>query len=88
MRRMLLLSLVMAGVASAARAETHRLAPTVGHPTFAVRPAILTVQAGDVVESETLWGAWYEKPGGRGRARWVRSRSRGRSPAIRSWWRS
>ena len=64
MRRMLLLSLVMAGSAAAARAETHRLAPTVGHPTFAVRPAVLTVRPGDVVESETLWGAWYEKPGG------------------------
>lgn len=48
-----------------AQAETHRLKPTVGHPTFAVRPAILTVKAGDVLESESLWGEWYEKEGGK-----------------------
>ena len=48
-----------------AAAETHRLAPTVGHPTFAVRPPILTVNPGDVLESETLWGEWYEKAGGK-----------------------
>jgi acetamidase/formamidase/creatinine amidohydrolase/Fe(II)-dependent formamide hydrolase-like protein len=46
-------------------AETHRLKPTVGHPTFAVRPPLLTVKPGDVLESETLWGEWYEKPGGK-----------------------
>jgi amidase len=46
-------------------AETHRLKPTVGHPTFAVRPPILTVKPGDVLESETLWGEWYEKAGGK-----------------------
>lgn len=45
-------------------AETHRLEPTVGHPTFAARPPILTVQPGDTLESETLWGAWYERAGG------------------------
>jgi acetamidase/formamidase/creatinine amidohydrolase/Fe(II)-dependent formamide hydrolase-like protein len=48
-----------------AAAETHRLKPTVGHPTFAVRPPILTVKPGDVLESETLWGEWYEKEGGK-----------------------
>ncbi len=48
-----------------AAAATHRLEPGTGHPTFAVRPPILTVQPGDVVESETLWGEWYEKPGGK-----------------------
>jgi amidase len=46
-------------------AETHRLKPTVGHPTFAVRPEALTVRPGDVLESETLWGEWYEKAGGK-----------------------
>jgi acetamidase/formamidase/creatinine amidohydrolase/Fe(II)-dependent formamide hydrolase-like protein len=46
-------------------AESHRLSPSVGHPTFAVRPPILTVRPGDVVESETLWGEWYEREGGR-----------------------
>jgi amidase len=46
-------------------AETHRLKPTVGHPTFAVRAEVLTVRPGDVLESETLWGEWYEKAGGK-----------------------
>jgi acetamidase/formamidase len=46
-------------------AETHRLEPTIGHPTFAVRPSVLTVKPGDVLESETLWGEWYEKDGGK-----------------------
>ena len=46
-------------------AETHRLKPTVGHPTFAAREPVLTVKPGDVVECETLWGEWYEKPGGK-----------------------
>jgi acetamidase/formamidase/creatinine amidohydrolase/Fe(II)-dependent formamide hydrolase-like protein len=56
------IALWLAGPASAA---THQLKPTVGHPTFAVRPPVLTVQPGDVVESESLWGEWYEKPGGK-----------------------
>jgi acetamidase/formamidase len=47
-----------------ASAETHRLRPTTGHPTVAAREPVLTVKPGDVVESETLWGEWYEKPGG------------------------
>jgi amidase len=46
------------------QAETHRLAPGDGHATFAVRPPVLTVRPGDVVESETLWGEWYERAGG------------------------
>jgi creatinine amidohydrolase len=49
---------------AAAAAATHRLKPTAGHPTFAVRPPVLTVDPGDVVESESLWGEWYEKAGG------------------------
>jgi len=52
-------------VAASAIAETHRLKPTVGHPTFAVRPPILTVRPGDLLESESLWGEWYERPGGK-----------------------
>src|SRR5512134_1067074 len=48
-----------------ATAETHRLRPTTGHPTFAVREPVLTVAPGDVLESETLWGEWYEKAGGK-----------------------
>ncbi|HJS60074.1 MAG TPA: acetamidase/formamidase family protein, partial [Vicinamibacteria bacterium] len=46
-------------------AETHRLQPGTGHPTFAVRPPVLTVKPGDVLESESLWGEWYEKAGGK-----------------------
>jgi acetamidase/formamidase len=60
----LLLTLLVAWPAAAA-AATHRLQAATGHPTFAVRPPVLTVQPGDVVESQTLWGEWYEKPGGR-----------------------
>lgn len=58
-----LVALVLA--AHAAGAETHRLKPTVGHPTFAARPPVLTLKPGDVLESETLWGEWYEKAGGK-----------------------
>jgi creatinine amidohydrolase len=65
MRRMWLFSLVIAACPGTAGAATHRLAPTVGHPTFAVRPPVLTVQPGDVLESETLWGDWYERAGGK-----------------------
>jgi len=51
--------------ASVASAETHHFKPTMGHPTFAVRPPVLTVKPGDVLESESLWGEWYEKAGGK-----------------------
>jgi len=51
--------------ASVASAETRHFKPTVGHPTFAVRPPVLTVRPGDVLESESLWGEWYEKAGGK-----------------------
>jgi acetamidase/formamidase len=54
----LLLASALAG------AETHRFKASVGHPTFARRDPVLTVRPGDVLESETLWGEWYEKEGG------------------------
>jgi len=57
--------LVLVLVPCLAAAETHHLKPTVGHQTFAVRPPILTVRAGDVLESESLWGDWYERAGGK-----------------------
>lgn len=63
MRRVPFVAILLC-VAIPAVAETHRLKPTAGHPTFAVRPPILTVKPGDVLESETLWGDWYEKEGG------------------------
>jgi amidase len=59
----LLLAAVLS--ASSAAAETHRFKPTVGHPTFAARPPVVTVKPGDVLESESLWGEWYEKAGGK-----------------------
>lgn len=51
-------------IAPPAAAERHRLKPTVGWSTFAARPPVLTVRPGDRLESETLWGEWYEKDGG------------------------
>lgn len=65
MTRVPLLALAALAAGVPASAVTHRLKPTVGHPTFAVRPPVLTVQPGDVLESETLWGEWYEKAGGK-----------------------
>jgi acetamidase/formamidase len=59
------LALGAALAAGPAAAETHRLKPSVGHATFAVRPPVLTLKPGDVLESETLWGEWYEKAGGK-----------------------
>jgi acetamidase/formamidase/creatinine amidohydrolase/Fe(II)-dependent formamide hydrolase-like protein len=64
MRRLLALAL-LAAAAAPLGAETHHLVPTVGYPTFAVRAPVLTVRPGDVLESESLWGEWYEKPGGK-----------------------
>src|SRR5262245_32068743 len=64
MRRALVVACALAAAAPAL-AETHRFVPSVGHPTFAVRAPVLTVKPGDVLESESLWGEWYEKPGGK-----------------------
>ena len=63
--RLAALPLLFLALASSAHAETHRYIQKVGYPTFAVRPPVLTVKPGDVLESETLWGEWYEKPGGK-----------------------
>ena len=64
-RTPLALAVCILAALPSASAETHRLRPSVGHPTFAVREPVLTVKPGDVVESETLWGEWYEKAGGK-----------------------
>ena len=64
-RRALALAGLWLAAGSLASGEMHRLKPTVGHPTFAKREPVLTVKPGDVVESESLWGDWYEKPGGK-----------------------
>jgi acetamidase/formamidase/creatinine amidohydrolase/Fe(II)-dependent formamide hydrolase-like protein len=60
-----LAAVALLALAAPAAAETHRYIQKVGYPTFAVRPPMLTVKPGDVLESETLWGEWYEKPGGK-----------------------
>ncbi len=45
-------------------AETHRYTPTQGVATFAKRLPVLRIKPGDVVETSTLWGEWYERAGG------------------------
>ncbi len=50
---------------SPVRAEIHRFKPTHGYPTFARREPVLRIRPGDIVETETLWGEWYERPGGK-----------------------
>src|SRR5881409_623431 len=56
-----LLSICLPGVVSG---ETHKYTPSKGVPTFAKRPPILSVKPGDIVETSTLWGEWYERAGG------------------------
>lgn len=45
-------------------AETIRFTPKVGYPTFAKREPVLRLKPGDIVETSSLWGEWYEKAGG------------------------
>ena len=57
---LILLSLSTLGVAP----ETHRFTPRVGYPTFAKREPVLRLKPGDIVETSSLWGEWYERAGG------------------------
>jgi amidase len=50
--------------AASALAETLRFKPTKGVQTFAVREPVLRVKPGDIVESETLYGGYYERENG------------------------
>ena len=61
----LVAAVLIGGCMASARAETHRFKPTVGYPTFAKREPVLHVKPGDIVETETLWGEWYERAGGK-----------------------
>ena len=61
----LVAAVLIGGCMTSARAETHRFKPTVGYPTFAKREPVLHVKRGDIVETETLWGEWYERAGGK-----------------------
>jgi acetamidase/formamidase len=56
---------VLFALERAVRAEVHRFTPTVGYPTFARREPVPRLRPGDIVETETLWGEWYERPGGK-----------------------
>lgn len=52
--------------AATAMAETHKFVPKSGAATYAVRPPVLRVKPGDIVESPTfsLPGDYYDKEGG------------------------
>ena len=45
-------------------AETYKFKAQAGVSTFAKREPVLRVRPGDTVETNTLWGAWYERDGG------------------------
>jgi len=47
-----------------AQARVHHFKPSVGVQTFAVREPVLRVKPGDIVETETLYGGYYERAGG------------------------
>ena len=55
-----------AASAGAVMAESHKFVPQAGVATFAVRPPVLRVKPGDIVESPTFSrpGDYYEKEGG------------------------
>jgi acetamidase/formamidase len=62
-RAALILSL-LSGLVSTTRAQAIKFKPQVGHPTFAKREPVLRLKPGAVVETESLWGEWYERAGG------------------------
>ncbi|HET8676172.1 MAG TPA: acetamidase/formamidase family protein [Blastocatellia bacterium] len=55
---------ILAITASAISAQTRRFTPTVGYPTFAKREPVLRVKPGEIIETNSLWGDWYERAGG------------------------
>jgi acetamidase/formamidase len=59
-----LLLIACAGPIAPMRADTKKFKPEKGVPTFAVREPVLRIQPGDVVETESLYGGYYEKAGG------------------------
>ncbi|HSA54927.1 MAG TPA: hypothetical protein VLE53_04445, partial [Gemmatimonadaceae bacterium] len=67
MKRLLSATLLLAAVTptvSANAQDTVRFTPTVGHPTFAVRPPVLRVKPNTVLISKTMHGAYYTREGG------------------------
>ncbi len=59
-----LLLIALIGSAAPTRAETKKFKPEKGVQTFAVREPVLRILPGDVVETESLYGGYYEKAGG------------------------
>ncbi len=57
-------SILLLAVSAVAQAETKQYKPSKGVQTFAVREPVLRVNPGDVVETETLYGGYYARPGG------------------------
>jgi acetamidase/formamidase len=57
--------LLLSALAGNVSAETHHFKATTGYPTFAKRAPVLRVKPGDIVETNTLWGDWYERAGGK-----------------------
>ena len=55
---------LLIALSAAAQAETHHFKPTKGVQTFAVREPVLRVKPGDIVQTETLYGGYYARPGG------------------------
>jgi acetamidase/formamidase len=66
MRRVLLFAAAGWLAAPPAGADTIKFTPTHGVPTFAVRPPVLRLKPGDIVESRTFskTGDYYDKDGG------------------------
>lgn len=53
-----------AALGAPAAGQARKFTPTKGTQTFAVREPVLNVKPGDVIETETLYGAYYSEPGG------------------------
>jgi len=66
MRRARLIIAAVLLAAASLHADTIKFEPTDGVPTFAVRPPVLRVKPGDIVETRTFSkpGDYYEKDGG------------------------
>jgi len=57
-------TLLAGGAGGAAQQNVVEFTPTVGHPTFAVREPVLTIQPGTILRSRTNHGAYYDPGGG------------------------
>jgi acetamidase/formamidase len=57
-------TLLAGGAGGAAQQNVVEFTPTVGHPTFAVREPVLTLQPGTILRSRTNHGAYYDPGGG------------------------